>query len=229
VGTARRVGFAVEARGHRYPIQLGKPLRVGREAHCEICLDAPAVSRIHAWFWLEGDEVYVEDLGSRNGMYVNGARVQGRLRINVGDRVVIGDRTLVLAEDDRELLETPMETPAVRVGDQQRATDKTTTVDQVFLDATREACRGQRFRDAADALQHFLHTIEALSAIAPVAPAVLDAAAPLVIETARGSGDARWIEKFLRTRKVLKLPASSDEKQLLDAAAAEITAARRKG
>jgi hypothetical protein len=48
------------------------PTIVGKLADAvQICLDSPYVSRIHAKIWREGEEIYVEDLNSKNGTYIN--------------------------------------------------------------------------------------------------------------------------------------------------------------
>ena len=48
---------------------------VGRNASCQLSLDDPLVSRRHATFIVHADAVTVEDLGSRNGVSVNGERI----------------------------------------------------------------------------------------------------------------------------------------------------------
>ena len=48
---------------------------VGRTPTCDICLDDPHVSRTHAALRRRGDAVYVEDLGSSSGTFVNGQAV----------------------------------------------------------------------------------------------------------------------------------------------------------
>src|SRR5687767_7740316 len=69
-------------------------LVVGRAQTCQLVLDSSHVSRMHAQFWLEHDAMWVEDLGSRNGVLVNGRKILVRTRLDVGDKVVIGDRSL---------------------------------------------------------------------------------------------------------------------------------------
>src|SRR5262245_1046046 len=49
----------------------------GRSTSCEIVLDDPLVSRRHAMITVSTNEVVLEDLGSVNGVYVNGAKVEG--------------------------------------------------------------------------------------------------------------------------------------------------------
>ncbi len=69
---------------------------VGRSASCQISLDDPLVSRSHARLVVRGGEVTFEDLGSRNGVRVNGEAVRGTVRLSVGDRLGVGSQELHL-------------------------------------------------------------------------------------------------------------------------------------
>lgn len=61
---------------------------IGRHVDCDIQLEDDAVSRRHARITLEGDEYYVEDLGSSNGTFVNGSRIQ-RAKLSEGDTIKV--------------------------------------------------------------------------------------------------------------------------------------------
>jgi pSer/pThr/pTyr-binding forkhead associated (FHA) protein len=75
--------------GEVYP--LGEELTVGRGGGCGIVLpDDHFVSTVHARLFRRGDDVYVEDLGSRNGTFVNGETVAAPTRLRRGDRVQFG-------------------------------------------------------------------------------------------------------------------------------------------
>jgi predicted component of type VI protein secretion system len=69
---------------------------VGRNASCQLSLDDPLVSRRHAVFELQGGTVTIEDLNSRNGVIVNGHRIESKVNLTVGDRVLIGSQELTL-------------------------------------------------------------------------------------------------------------------------------------
>jgi hypothetical protein len=69
---------------------------VGRNASCQLSLDDPLVSRRHALLLVGPDAVTVEDLGSRNGVVVNGERIQGRVLLRAGDRIQIGSQEMIL-------------------------------------------------------------------------------------------------------------------------------------
>jgi diguanylate cyclase (GGDEF)-like protein len=70
--------------------RLARATVVGRALDCQIVVDLPGVSRRHASIAQVGDQEFeIEDLGSRNGTTVRGARV-GRTRLADGDRIGIG-------------------------------------------------------------------------------------------------------------------------------------------
>ncbi len=72
---------------------------VGRHPYCDVVLNNNAVSREHARLTKRSDGVYVEDLHSRNGVWVNGAKIAGPIRIYSRDSLQIGDATLVFYSD----------------------------------------------------------------------------------------------------------------------------------
>jgi FHA domain len=70
---------------------------VGRTAGCQLVLGDALVSRRHAAFRALPDGVEVRDLGSRNGVLVNGARIEGPVLVKDGDRVRIGAQDLIVS------------------------------------------------------------------------------------------------------------------------------------
>src|SRR5579883_503496 len=69
---------------------------IGRSAECQLSLDDPLVSRRHALLAVTKESVVVEDLGSRNGVLVNGLRIGDKVRLTPGDRLLIGSQELML-------------------------------------------------------------------------------------------------------------------------------------
>jgi len=74
---------------------------VGRDATADIVIDTPNVSRQHARIEATVEGWYVTDLGSTNGTWLNGDRVQGRMLVKVGDDVRVGPHRLTLDKDGR--------------------------------------------------------------------------------------------------------------------------------
>ena len=71
---------------------------IGRSSECSLAVDDPLVSRRHALLRVSGDAVLAEDLGSRNGIVVNGARVVGARVLQHLDTLHVGSQELVLVE-----------------------------------------------------------------------------------------------------------------------------------
>src|SRR5436309_11134445 len=71
-------------------ILLDKPiLLVGRHPECDIQIESRKISRRHCCIALVGDHLVVRDLGSTNGIRINGTKVaEGTLK--PGDELVIG-------------------------------------------------------------------------------------------------------------------------------------------
>jgi pSer/pThr/pTyr-binding forkhead associated (FHA) protein len=72
---------------------------IGRARPCNVRIAFSKVSRRHCQLIRNGDELTIEDLGSSNGTYHNGKKVD-RAVLSPGDRIAIGPVTLVLAIDD---------------------------------------------------------------------------------------------------------------------------------
>ncbi|MBN1425083.1 FHA domain-containing protein [Candidatus Fermentibacteria bacterium] len=66
-------------------------LIVGRTDDNDIVLAHGHVSRRHAKFTVEGESLWLEDLGSTNGTMVNGRRIQGKVQLRFTDSVSFGD------------------------------------------------------------------------------------------------------------------------------------------
>jgi hypothetical protein len=78
---------------------LGGEQTVGRGRAASIVLPDPAASRVHARLRVGTDGATVEDLGSKNGVRVNGVRIDRRpFPVRVGDELVVGDTALALAD-----------------------------------------------------------------------------------------------------------------------------------
>ncbi len=74
-------------------------LVLGRHPSCEVVLDNAVISRQHARLIRQGDQYVIEDLGSRNGTYVNGKAVTGLQAIQDTDRIRICDYILEYLEE----------------------------------------------------------------------------------------------------------------------------------
>jgi transcriptional regulator with GAF, ATPase, and Fis domain len=84
-------------------VALGdQPLVLGRSADCGLPLPDPKLSRQHCRIWLEGSGWQIEDLLSRTGTYLAGARLEQPVELKPGERVQIGSTFLHLQLEPRE-------------------------------------------------------------------------------------------------------------------------------
>ena len=74
----------------------GGVIMIGRSADCQLILDDDYVSTRHARVVGAPTDIYVEDLGSTNGTYVNGQRITAPTTITLSDTVRIGKTMLRL-------------------------------------------------------------------------------------------------------------------------------------
>jgi hypothetical protein len=83
---------------HEFALPPGESI-VGRDGASRIRINHPSVSRRHARLLVVGDAVNIEDLGSKNGVKVNGSLIGGPTRIGDGDIVSIGGHDFALREE----------------------------------------------------------------------------------------------------------------------------------
>jgi pSer/pThr/pTyr-binding forkhead associated (FHA) protein len=75
--------------GTRFDVGHGATL--GRSDAAEIRVEDPFASSAHARVFQRGDYMYLEDMGSTNGTYLNGRQVRTPERLQVADVIRIGD------------------------------------------------------------------------------------------------------------------------------------------
>jgi predicted component of type VI protein secretion system len=76
--------------GERRDFQLDKPACVlGRRQDCDLQIPLMGISRKHCQLSVQGQKVSVKDLGSSNGTFVNGKRVEQQ-ELSPGDRLQVG-------------------------------------------------------------------------------------------------------------------------------------------
>jgi FHA domain len=83
----------VAAMGHQpgTSFDVGSGATMGRSNGADINVDDPFASSAHARIFQRGDYMYVEDMGSTNGTYLNGRQIRSAERLKVADKIRIGD------------------------------------------------------------------------------------------------------------------------------------------
>lgn len=116
-------------RGRRIPLDRDY-LVVGRKQSCDVRFEDPGVSRTHAALQRRGNRVYVEDLGSSAGTFVNGVATTAARELRAGDVLTFASVAARLESDGTAAGETgamparparPAEATVVHHIDEQRA------------------------------------------------------------------------------------------------------------
>lgn len=79
--------------GRRFVLPEGT-LVIGRAPGCELMIDTASISRRHAELSVQGEQVWLRDLGSANGSLVNDHRIEGSVQLRDADVVRLADVVL---------------------------------------------------------------------------------------------------------------------------------------
>ncbi|HEY0194125.1 MAG TPA: SpoIIE family protein phosphatase [Kofleriaceae bacterium] len=101
--------------GRRYKLADGEYI-IGRRSDCQIFVPDMRVSRQHARLWQDGENWQIEDLGSNNGTFVNGSKVQAATQIRHDDEILIANNRIRVESHEPTLEPKPPE-PNVTIVD----------------------------------------------------------------------------------------------------------------
>jgi two-component system, NtrC family, response regulator AtoC len=82
----------------------GAEITFGRSRAATVAIDHEKVSRSHARLIRRGETISIEDLGSRNGTFVNGVKIERATEVAAGDEIGIGPATAVVGASSRPRL-----------------------------------------------------------------------------------------------------------------------------
>lgn len=140
-GTDRGRVIALGMAGHK--------TRIGRDPTCEVHIDDPSLSRVHALIRSVRNQFFIEDQNSHNGTRRNGVVVEFAAALEPGDRITLGNVRLRYAEVDetelRALLEVFERSGRTATSAEQRPfrrTARTPGLASVFETAERAASSG---------------------------------------------------------------------------------------
>src|SRR5213079_1365014 len=83
--------------GRRYKLAEGEYV-IGRRSDSQIFVPDMRVSRQHARLWKDGESWSLEDLGSNNGTFINGVRLQQATSIKHADEITIANNRIRVEE-----------------------------------------------------------------------------------------------------------------------------------
>jgi pSer/pThr/pTyr-binding forkhead associated (FHA) protein len=78
------------------------PITLGRSSNCTLSIEDDWISRTHCKIWVEGENVWIEDLGSTNGSFIDGNRID-KQNLNLGSKLQIGKIIFQLGHFDFKL------------------------------------------------------------------------------------------------------------------------------
>lgn len=81
--------------GQLVPVQPGT-LVLGRSSSSDLRLQHPSISRRHAQVTRKGDQIFLKDLGSQNGTFINRNRVTDEVEVMSGDEITLGNAMMRL-------------------------------------------------------------------------------------------------------------------------------------
>lgn len=117
-------------RDREVPLAADKSYVLGRSSEVDLPLEDDTVSRRHARVFRERECLWIRDLGSRNGTFINGKRMR-HARLRVGDRVAVGSSLMrVELTDPAKLIAA--KPPAAAV-DGPRARSMTGNIEEIHL------------------------------------------------------------------------------------------------
>jgi pSer/pThr/pTyr-binding forkhead associated (FHA) protein len=88
----------IEPVGHRGTVyDLAEEITVGRAAGCGVHVEDAYTSNLHARVFRRDGAVWVEDLGSTNGTWVNAEKIDGPTRLGRGDLLQVGGTVFEMA------------------------------------------------------------------------------------------------------------------------------------
>ncbi|MBV1905272.1 MAG: FHA domain-containing protein [Pseudomonadales bacterium] len=91
------------SRGGSSSIRLAEQVLVGRSADCDLCISEGFVSRRHALLYIRSNLVWLRDLDSSNGTFVNGDRIDGAVHLLHGDEVAFDTSAFQLVGEAEHL------------------------------------------------------------------------------------------------------------------------------
>jgi len=89
--------------GGEFPLRMNREIIIGRSSDLDMVLVEDMVSRRHAKITTTDSEMYIQDMGSTNGTFVNGEKIAGRARLTEGDRILVGTSIIKVVGVDSDI------------------------------------------------------------------------------------------------------------------------------
>jgi pSer/pThr/pTyr-binding forkhead associated (FHA) protein len=82
---------------------MNREIIIGRSSDLDMVLVEDMVSRRHAKITTTDADIFIQDMGSTNGTFVNGEKIAGRARLTEGDRILVGTSIIKVVGVDADI------------------------------------------------------------------------------------------------------------------------------
>ncbi len=195
---------------------------VGREPACDIILsDDIGVSRRHARLLLLPSAIKLEDLGSRNGTFVDGRLLAGPALLSGGEWIRIGDTELRAFRDERSFrLAVTTPTPAVSSLSPEPSGNASTITSNAFGGLLRDVARValSRPEEVTALVEEALTVAERLAPTGELGDGDAIIVADFALREAVAQRDGAWVRRVLDIYAAMRRPMSAElAEQVVDA------------
>jgi pSer/pThr/pTyr-binding forkhead associated (FHA) protein len=212
-GFRTRTKIVYVLRGAAREFKLNRsPLVMGRSSSSDIQVESSLVSRQHARLTITNLGVLVEDLGSRNGVFLNSQRIRGSVRMKSGDSLTVGDETFILAELEEAVEDAKAGITLVGVqrdsySDEDRsAATRSADVFQLLAGVVDKALALGRGEEAEHIIgTHLTAAMRDAESGRRVSPDLARSAAGYALKLASATNKPSWIDYTIRLYHLLRL------------------------
>ena len=95
--------------GGEFPLRSNREIVIGRSSDLDMVLVEDMVSRRHAKITTSEQGILIQDVGSTNGTFVNGEKIEGVARLSEGDRILVGTSIIKVVAVDTTIAESEAE------------------------------------------------------------------------------------------------------------------------
>ncbi len=208
---------------HNVEVVEGQSLLVGRGSACDVVLDDDLASREHFRLSFVDGQLTVEDLGSRNGVLVNGLPIQGHQELHHGDHITAGRTPLSIVQQVHEPRARKTGTvSSVRESSEDEAT-QSGSLYTLLEGSTRMALTAGDLTTAEGSGRSLLVAIRGFIARGrDVDVQWIDGATDLALDLAETSHEPVWVERLLDLRVTADLPLDEARARRLAALVAHL-------
>jgi len=211
IGQVRSVEkLALAFKGRELPLD-GAELIIGRSSKCDVVLDSVLVSRRHARILILQGRVLVEDMGSRNGVFLNSRQVESAMEMSVGDFLVVGDQQFQLVLARKSSLPPPRssEIEAPRSVSEPDVGTRSASAFELLAGVVDKALTAGRGEEAERLLSGHIRRVMAEVQRGVRQPANVSAqAAGYAIKLARANNKPSWLDFAVQLYSELGQPMS---------------------